>query len=211
MATLVDGLLTLARADAGKLDLRTRDVDLGAVVDEVVDQFRGSAHASGVSLESLVADGAIVRGDGVFLARIASNLLSNAIRHTPRGGRVRVLLAVADSNVVLAVEDTGSGIAAEDQHQVFERFFRADKSRTSTSGGTGLGLAICKTLVEAHGGTIRFTSIPGERTTFEVCLPLAAGGNVGDARISANRRPTIVDQPPAPRIAETPSADKPPA
>ena len=109
-----------------------------------------------------------------LFARVSSNLLSNALRYTPAGGHVHVARSSAGGDgAVLAVEDTGCGIPAEDQDKVFERFFRADKARSRAQGGNGLGLAICKSLVEAHHGTIGFKSAPDRGTRFEVRLPLA--------------------------------------
>src|SRR5439155_20254724 len=102
-----------------------------------------------------------VRGDVAFLVRVPANLVANALRHTPAGGTVRVSLAAAEGQAVLTVADTGSGIPEEDQPRVFERFFRVDQARSRASGGCGLGLAICKSLAEAHGGSIGFTSRPG--------------------------------------------------
>ncbi len=174
MATLVDGLLMLARADAGRLDGQFREVDLRSVVEEVVDQYRPQAETSRIALSTSLDEPAPVRGDPALLARVSSNLLSNALRYTPAGGRVHVALSAAGGDgAVLAVEDSGCGIPAEDQDKVFERFFRADKARSRSQGGNGLGLAICKTLVEAHHGTIGFKSAPDRGTRFEVRLPLA--------------------------------------
>src|SRR5262249_11520262 len=113
-----------------------------------------------------------VSGDALFLSRVAENLLANALRHTPAGGQVRVSVAEEEGRALLSVADTGSGIPAEDQPRIFERFFRVAKARSRASGGSALGLAICKSLPEAHGGTIRFTSQPGQGTTFVVDLPL---------------------------------------
>jgi heavy metal sensor kinase len=174
MATLVDGLLTLARADAGRLDVHFATVDLRAVVAEVVDQYQPQAASSGIALSADLDEPAPVRGDPALLARVSSNLLSNALRYTPEGGRVRVSLRAAGSAALLVVEDSGCGIPPEDQSKVFERFFRADKARSRAQGGNGLGLAICKTLVDVHQGTIGFTSVPERGTRFEVRLPLVA-------------------------------------
>jgi len=181
MATIVDGLLMLARADAGRLDGQFRALDLRSVVEDVVDQYRGQAETAGIALSTSLDEPAPVRGDPALLARVSSNLLSNALRYTPSGGRVHVALsAVGSDGAVLAVEDSGCGIALEDQDKVFERFFRADKARSRAQGGNGLGLAICKMLVEAHRGSIAFRSAPDRGTRFEVRLPLAeriASGN----------------------------------
>ena len=171
MGTLVDGLLTLARADAGRLDPQFRDVDLRGVVEEVVDQYRPQAVAAGIELSTALDEPVSVRGDLALLARVSSNLLANALRYTPAGGHVHVALSTAGHDgAVLAVEDTGCGIPLEDQSKVFERFFRTDKARSRSQGGNGLGLAICKSLVEAHHGTIGFTSTPDRGSRFEVRL-----------------------------------------
>lgn len=173
MGTLVDGLLMLARADAGRLDPQFRRLDWREVVDDVVEQYRPQATAAGIELSTDLTEPVPVRGDAALLARVSSNLLGNALRYTPQGGRVHIALKAKGSDgAVLAVEDTGCGIAVEDQAHVFERFFRADKARSRAQGGNGLGLAICKSLVEAHHGRIGFTSIPEQGTRFEVCLPL---------------------------------------
>jgi heavy metal sensor kinase len=173
MAMLVDGLLTLARADAGRLDVRFAAVDLRALVAEVVEAFGPQARSAGIALAQALDEPATVKGDPALLARVSSNLLSNALRYTPEGGRVNVTLRAEDATALLIVEDTGCGIAPEDQPKVFERFFRADKARSRAQGGNGLGLAICKTLVDVHQGTIAFTSVPQRGTRFEVRLPLA--------------------------------------
>ncbi len=181
MGTLVDGLLTLARADAGRLDPQFREVDWRGVVEEVVDQYRPQAAAAGIELSAALDEPLSVRGDVTLLARVSSNLLSNALRYTPSGGRVHVALSAAGHDgALLAVEDTGCGIPLEDQSKVFERFFRADKARTRSQGGNGLGLAICKSLVEAHHGSIGFTSTPDRGSRFEVRLsrmPTTAGAS----------------------------------
>jgi len=182
MANLVDGLLTLARSDAGQLDVYFSNVDLCRVVEEVVDQFRPQSQAARISMVSTHAEPLMVRGDATLLERISSNLLTNALTYTPAGGRVAVSLRVDADMALLIVEDTGCGIAARDQNKVFERFFRADKSRSRTQGGYGLGLAICMSLVQIHRGRIEFSSEPGQGTRFEVRLPLA--GNHGQESIS---------------------------
>ena len=172
MAALVEGLLALARADAGKLDLRRDPVDLKWVVEESANLLRPLAEARGISLE-LKLDPAVVVGDPLRLGQVVANLLTNAVNYNRDGGSVRVELAVSSGEAVLSVADTGGGIPEEDRPHIFERFYRVDKARSRASGGTGLGLAICKSAVESHGGTIDFETESGRGTTFRVRLPCA--------------------------------------
>jgi len=111
--------------------------------------------------------------DRTRILQLLTNLLANAVQYNQEGGRVVLTIAQEGSEAVLNVVDTGVGIAAQDQPHVFERFFRADKARSREAGGSGLGLAICQSIVEAHYGSISFTSRPGEGTTFTVRLPLS--------------------------------------
>jgi two-component system phosphate regulon sensor histidine kinase PhoR len=113
-----------------------------------------------------------VPGDVRLLQEAVQNLLDNAVRYTPPGGRIRVHAEAVRGEVLLSVSDTGVGIPRADQQRVFERFYRADAARSRESGGTGLGLAIAKHLVEAHGGRIRVESELGRGSTFTVSLPL---------------------------------------
>lgn len=176
MRSLVDGLLMLARTDAGRLDLEIKPVELSVLVEEVAAQHADAAAQAGVRLTvELPPTPVLVAGDAGFLARVPANLLSNALRHTPAGGEVRVTVTIEGNDTVLRVTDTGSGIPAEDQPRIFERFYRVDKARSRASGGSGLGLAICRGLVEAHGGTIGFTSHEGKGSTFFVRLPQKSG------------------------------------
>ncbi len=171
MSALVEGLLTLARADAGKLELLRQPVDLRQVVEEGVALFRPLAEGKDVRLTANLAPAAVV-GDGVRLAQVVTNLLSNAIHYNRAGGEVGVRLTVEAGEALLAVSDTGCGIPEEDRPHLFERFYRVDKARSRASGGNGLGLAICKSVVEGHGGTIGFTTHAGRGSTFTVRLPV---------------------------------------
>jgi two-component system, OmpR family, sensor kinase len=171
LTRLVDDLHDLALADAGQLRLERAPVDLAALARAAVDQFTPAAEAAGVDLELAAADsGPEVEGDAGRLAQVLRNLLSNALRHTPRGGRVAVGVERAGGWARLQVADTGSGIAPEDVPHVFDRFYRGDRSRGR--GGAGLGLAIARQLVAAHGGRIEVASPPGAGATFTVTLPL---------------------------------------
>lgn len=170
MTKLVDKLLTLARSDAGQLIQKREVVILNTLVSEVVEELRPLAAARRVKLEARIAP-TVVRGDATNLARVAMNLISNAIYYNVPEGRVDVELKSDTQSVVLTVRDTGRGIPVEAQEQLFSRFFRADTSRARASGGHGLGLAITKAVVEAHGGYIDFTSNEKQGTTFRVSLP----------------------------------------
>lgn len=169
MSDLVQGLLTLARADAGNPGLKLEPVQFNEIVAECVNAVKPLAEQKKITLTADVSP-ATVRGDADSLAHLVDNLLSNAIGHNQAGGKVHVKLA---NGAVLTVADTGPGIAVKDRPHIFERFFRADKARARASGGTGLGLAICKAIVEAHDGTIDFECGDKGGTTFRVRLPLA--------------------------------------
>jgi heavy metal sensor kinase len=189
MRSLIDGLLMLARADAGRLDIPWQPVDLNEIAAEVVEQFASLAERAQVHLLAERAPQSVfVTGEASMLARIAANLVSNAIRHTPAEGRIRVSVKTDGKQALLAVADTGCGIALEDQPKLFERFYRADAARARATGGCGLGLAISKSLAEAHHGTIGITSRPERGTCFVVRLPLAAG------EIRPQKRVTLDDQ-----------------
>jgi heavy metal sensor kinase len=170
MTGLVEGLLTLARADAGKLDLQEQALALDQVVVESAALVRPLAQGKNLSLSTNVMP-VEVTGDAGRLGQIVTNLLSNAIQYNRPGGAIRVQLSTTDGEAVLEVSDTGCGIPAEDQPHLFERFYRVDKARSRASGGNGLGLAICKSIVEAHGGAIGFESELEKGTTFWVRLP----------------------------------------
>jgi heavy metal sensor kinase len=170
MTALVNGLLTLARADAGKLNLSREPVDLRGLVEETVGLLWPLAETRGLRVETDLAP-ATVRGDADRLGQVITNLVSNAIQYNRPGGAVRVQLAVSDGWAVLSVEDSGQGIQDADRPHLFERFFRVDKARSRASGGHGLGLAICKSIVQAHGGAIGFQTEWERGSTFWVRLP----------------------------------------
>jgi heavy metal sensor kinase len=172
MKALVEDLLTLARADAGQLDLEPVPVDLGSIAEECVDLLDALASRRGIRLD-VSAGRAVVAGDADRLTQVATNLITNAILYNRLGGRVVVTAAAEGNEAVLTVADTGAGIPEEDLPLLFQRFYRADPARSRKHGGSGLGLAICRSIVEAHGGRIAVTSRPGAGTTVTVRLPLA--------------------------------------
>jgi two-component system OmpR family sensor kinase/two-component system sensor histidine kinase BaeS len=171
LARLVEDLRTLALADSGALKLQREPVDLAVLANEVAASFRAQADASGVALSvDAESELPLIDVDPARMREVLANLLSNALRHTPQGGAVRVAYgADKGERVALSVRDTGSGIPPDDLPHIFDRFYR-----THDSGGSGLGLAIAKNLVEAHGGDIRAESEPGRGATFVVALPLEA-------------------------------------
>lgn len=173
MQRLADELLTLARGDGQALDLAVGEVDLPLLVADVVRRAGPLArqHAVALTFES-DAPSLPLEADPDRLEQVLRILLDNAFRHTPAGGNVAVQLARQGHTATLAVRDTGEGIAPEHLPRLFDRFYRADPTRSRASGNTGLGLAIAQTLVHAHGGTIHLTSVPGAGTVATVRLPL---------------------------------------
>ncbi|GAA4574400.1 sensor histidine kinase [Planotetraspora kaengkrachanensis] len=168
---VIDDLQDLAMADAGELRLHKEPIGVPDLVAQVVTAHRGGADAAGVTLTSQAQGRPEILADPLRLRQAVGNLVSNAVRHTPPGGSVTVRSRLEGGHVVIDVEDTGSGIAAEDLAHVFERFWRADKSRNRATGGSGLGLSIVRKLAEAHGGTVSATSEPGRGSVFTLRLP----------------------------------------
>lgn len=169
---LVGDLLFVAQADAGGLELILGEVDLGTVAHESVESARPAAVAKGIQLELSADELPPIRADGARLAQLFDNLVSNALKFTPEGGNVTVSLTRDDGRAVLEVRDSGIGIAAAEQKQLFGRFFRARGAIDREIQGTGLGLSIARTIAERHGGRIDFESVEAVGTTFRVELPL---------------------------------------
>jgi signal transduction histidine kinase len=168
---VVDDLRDLAAADAGTLRLYPEFRYLNDVLTQVVDAHRGVAETSGVILSTDFSADPQMSIDPVRLRQLIGNLVSNAIRHTDPGGRVTILTRTTDEDFVIEVIDTGSGIENHDLERIFDRFWRADASRSRSTGGSGLGLAIVRKLAEAHDGTVTAASQPGVGSTFAVRLP----------------------------------------
>lgn len=172
---LIDDLLDLSRIMTGKIRLELRQVSIQDAIEAAVDSARPAAEAKDIRLSTLLDPGpATVTADGGRLQQVVWNLLTNAIKFTPKGGRVQVLLQRVNSHVELTVSDTGIGIDPAFLPFVFERFSQQDSSTTRGHGGLGLGLAVTKQLVDLHGGTIRALSQgEGKGATFVVQLPLS--------------------------------------
>jgi signal transduction histidine kinase len=177
MDRMVTQLLDLARLESGQVELVRQPVDMGQLLATVQRSFEPAAQARGVALELAVAPVAPVLGDPDRLAQIFTNLVDNALTHTPPGGRITLSATQVGSWVDSVVRDTGPGIAPEEQARVFERFYRVEKSRArGDERGAGLGLAIVRELVEAHEGQVRLESGPGQGTTFIIRLPAVGQG-----------------------------------
>ncbi|MBM4464780.1 MAG: HAMP domain-containing protein [Chloroflexi bacterium] len=171
---LVNDLQELALAEAGQLRLERRPVAAADLINRAMEAARAQAGANGIALRAdLPADLPLVNVDPQRIGQVLGNLLSNALTHTPPGGEVVVVARPGESEVELDISDTGEGIPAEHLPYIFERFYRADRSRSRATGGTGLGLAIAKQLVEAHGGRIEVESEVGRGTLFTFTLPVA--------------------------------------
>jgi len=176
MADLVDSLLTLARADEGRFDLARTNVQVEPLVKEVLETAVILGEDAGLEIEVPVLKDAVVSGDKTRLRQLLLNLVTNAIKYTPRGGLVEISAQQRGKDeVAISVRDTGIGISAVDLPHVFERFWRADRSRSRASerGGFGLGLAICQWIAQAHGGSLTVQSRLGRGSVFTVILPTA--------------------------------------
>jgi signal transduction histidine kinase len=176
MRRMVDDLLLLARMDAGELRFERQPLDLPQLLNNCVSRFELRAREARISLGLELPPAGIppFTGDGDRLLQLFGNLLDNALKHTPVGGRVVLAATQTEDQIVVAVTDTGPGIPPEELSRIFERFYQVDKSRArGASRGTGLGLAISQELAEAHGGRITAESVVGVGTKFSVFLPTA--------------------------------------
>ncbi len=175
MGLLVEDLLMLARLDAQR-PLEVRRVDLLTIAADAVHDAKAVSPQRDISLKVLAGPGIPeVDGDDARLRQVLANLVGNAVRHTPESASITVCVGTTQSSVLLEVQDTGPGLREEEAAHVFERFYRADSSRTRESGGSGLGLSIVAALVAAHRGTVRVQSVPGQGATFRVELPRSDG------------------------------------
>ncbi|MDP2031297.1 MAG: heavy metal sensor histidine kinase, partial [Thiobacillus sp.] len=171
MAQMVGDMLYLAQADNGLLTPGQESVNLGDETHGLFDYFEAWAEERGVSLA--LTGSATIPGDKLMLRRVLSNLISNAIRHTPHGQTVQVSLTTHGDKAIVAVENPGPEIPAEHLPRLFDRFYRVDPSRQRKGDGAGLGLAIVKSIVDAHGGSIKVASV-NQATRFQLTLPALA-------------------------------------
>lgn len=175
LSDLVGNLLFLARAESPLVHLRREPVDVIELLGGMREYYEASAAEAGISLTSTSASTSIVAEvDRTLVQRAISNLVSNAVAHTPPGGSVMLAANVGPSAVRIEVSDTGVGIPAEALPRVFDRFFRLDTSRSQASGGTGLGLAIVQSIMQLHDGKVEIASQPGRGTRVTLVVPTAA-------------------------------------
>jgi two-component system, OmpR family, sensor histidine kinase BaeS len=174
LTRLVDDLRTLAMADAGQLKLERMPTDLAGLTERLADRFRPQADARGISIsvqENSEMQALILDVDSMRIEQVVGNLLSNALRHTPDQGRIEISLERLIDRVCLKVRDSGPGIPPEALEHIFDRFYRADRSRNRNDGGAGLGLAIARQLAEAHGGTLEAANTSQGGAEFSLSLP----------------------------------------
>jgi signal transduction histidine kinase len=169
---LIDDLRTLSLADAGELPLMKQPVLPQELLERIAAAYQIQAHNQGVTLTiAPLPSLPTIQVDPDRMAQVLGNLVSNALRYTPGNGQITLAAENGSHQVILKVQDTGSGIDPEDLPNIFRRFYRGDRSRQQ-NGASGLGLAIARSIVEAHGGTIAVESVPGQGTTFLIRLPL---------------------------------------
>jgi two-component system OmpR family sensor kinase len=170
LSRLVDDLLSLAQADAGRIELRLEELYLNDLLAECCRSVQALASAKHIELECRCPGDVVFQGDPELLRRLILNLLDNAIRYTPESGKVWAKLEVEDDDICIRVSDTGVGIPPEAAQHVFQRFYRVDSARSRQHGGFGLGLSIVKWIAESHHGKVELSSQPGIGSTFTVLL-----------------------------------------
>lgn len=174
LAEIVEGLLALSRLDSGEAQAEWVRFDLAALVATTADQMSLLAEDKHITVSCNSSERVMIEGDQARLKQVVVNLLDNAIKYTPNGGRIKLEITQEEGNAVLDVADDGIGIPPEALPHVFKRFFRVDGSRSRDQGGAGLGLSIVKSICDAHGAHLEVSSTPGQGSRFRIRQPLAA-------------------------------------
>lgn len=186
LSHLIDDLFTVSQMDAGGLILDCQYNSLGDLISDTIEGFSELAARQNVILEGSVNEGVDpVWMDARQMGRVLNNLVSNALRYTPAGGKISICAARQEDHIHAAVKDSGEGIRPEDIPHIFDRFFRGEKSRSRGTGGAGLGLAIASGIIEAHGGNIWVESHPGDGACFSFSLPLASNSKCRGGSLTA--------------------------
>ena len=175
LASLVDRLLALSRAETHQATLSLDEVDLARLAEDVVGHLAVLAEEKRQTIAIEAGPAPRVRADRLVLRQALINLVDNAIKFTPANGQIRIRLAEAPLEALVDVVDSGPGVPPEARERIFDRFYRVDTARTA--GGSGLGLAIVRQIMEAHGGTVDVTSLPGKGSTFTLCFPPEASSD----------------------------------
>jgi two-component system heavy metal sensor histidine kinase CusS len=177
ISRIIDSLIFMARAEDPAIELKKEKVNLSRELQRVLDFYEASASEAGIRMTLQVLDFIAIEVDKIMLQRAVGNLISNAVKHTGPDGSIFVRAQQVDEEIVISVRDTGCGIAQEHLPFVFDRFFRADKSRSKHSGGHGLGLAIVQSIANIHRGKVQIESHLGSGTVVEIILPMAASNS----------------------------------
>jgi signal transduction histidine kinase len=195
-SSLIEELLALARADSGSESLHLAPLDLRTTITEAANEWRQLVEIRNLQFDRTIADCELpVLADRGSVKRLLAILLDNAVKYTPAPGVVEIRVEARNDNAVIAVRDSGIGIAEQDQSRIFERFYRVDKARSRALGGAGIGLAIAGWIVQQHRGSIAVQSSIGKGSTFLVELPLQPASAVLD-RSQANTLTDYVDNSP---------------
>ncbi len=170
MSRIVDNLLTLSRADAGQIQMEFKPVQLKRLIEDAYEECKALADARRIDVFLDKAEEVTVLGDELRLRQMLLNLIDNAVKYTPEGGKIWLSLEAEGEYARISVRDTGIGIPEEDLPRIFDRFYRVDKARSREMGGSGLGLSIVRWIVKAHNGRIKVTSKLGEGSCFTVWI-----------------------------------------
>ena len=173
LGRLVDALLHLNRLENGVTELHIENLDLSELMTDLAMTHEALAESVGLELSSSIEPRVLIEGDRDLISQATTNLISNAVRYTPDGGKINLLLERKNGNAHIAVTDTGIGISEEDLKRVFSRFWRADDARQSGTGGLGIGLSLVREVADQHRGDVSVDSVLGEGSTFSINIPLA--------------------------------------